>query len=81
MSLNDRDWYRRALSDKQAEQIDRQRAARKWSARPAEFVQLPLPYMGRKRRAWRWLVRALRSEWFNTVLAVAVAAAALWWFS
>ena len=60
MSLNDRDWYRRATG-----------------AKPLDFVQLPLPYMGRRRRSWRWLRRALRSEWFNVFLALAVVVAAL----
>ena len=42
-----------------------------------DFVQLPLPYMGRKRRAWRWVRRALCSEWFNVFLALAVVVAVL----
>ena len=46
-----------------------------------DFVQLPLPYMGRKRRAWRWVRRALCSEWFNVALALTVAAVALAYFS
>ena len=48
--------------------------------RQTEFVQLPLPYMGRKRRAWRWVRRALCSEWFNVALALTVAAVALVYF-
>ena len=39
------------------------------------FVQLPLPgvvKVSTKRRWWRATVRALRSEWFNTVAFVVI---------
>ena len=78
MSLQDRDWYRRALRDAEA-----RRKLTAWSRKPVEFVQLPLPTfkVTTSTRIKRALRRAVRSEWFNVALALTVAAAALAWLS
>ena len=81
MSLQDRDWYRRQLADKDRKRrsaiLDQGRRIQ------TAFVQLPLPTMKvtTSTRIKRALRRALRSEWFNVGLALAVAAVALAYFA
>ena len=61
MSLNDRDWYRRATGAKPVEFVQ---------------LPLPRMKVTTSTRIKRALRRAVRSEWFNVGLALAVAAAA-----